>query len=219
MFKVEILQSFNNKDLGSDAQFYLNYVSYIVDSSRTPFMILDSDSTITSCGNIHQSPQQDGALIGTKVTPQLLALFADNPPFHYQIWGIPLTLLYRESQIYSDMRAMLDNLNRSFLSEVTNNSVFVPAIVGGLLRLSVAASRASGDEPVDRDACIEEQLRRGVLALAKHREHDVHGVDLAALPGLDRGHVHDLLQPRRDRQRAALHHSAVAALDHRLHRL
>ncbi|MBR3958799.1 MAG: HAMP domain-containing histidine kinase [Bacteroidales bacterium] len=156
---IDVLQSFNNKDLGSDAQFYLNYVSYIVDSSRTPFMILDSDSTITSCGNIHQSPQQDGALIGTKVTPQLLALFADNPPFHYQIWGIPLTLLYRESQIYSDMRAMLDNLNRSFLSEVTNNSVFVPVIVVDSSRTSVLGSGNISPDQFSTPQRLQDKLK------------------------------------------------------------
>ena len=126
---IDVLQSFNNKDLGSDAEFYLSYVSYIVDSSRTPFMIINRDSVITSCGNIKPTIQEDGQLIGTKVTPELLQDFSDNPPFHYSVWGIPLTLIYRESQIYSDMRAALDNLNRSFLSEVTNNSVFVPVIV------------------------------------------------------------------------------------------
>ena len=137
---IDVLQSFNKTDLGSDAEFYLNYVSYIVDSSRTPFMILDSDSVITSCGNIYRSPEEDRMLIGSKVSPELLCLFGQNPPFHYKIWGIPLTLLYRESQIYSDMREALDNLNQSFLSEVTNNSVFVPVIVVDSTRLKVIGS-------------------------------------------------------------------------------
>ncbi len=126
---IDVLQSFNKQDLGSDAEFYLNYVSYIVDSSRTPFIIMDRDSIVTSCGNIRPTPREDGAMIGQKITPELLNLFADNPPFHYTVWDIPLTLLYRESQIYSDMREALDNLSQSFLSEVTQNSVFVPVIV------------------------------------------------------------------------------------------
>lgn len=126
---IDVLESFNNKDLGTDAEFYLSYVSYIVDSSKTPFMIIDQDSLITSCGNIRPTPREDGMMIGTKVTPELLSLFSNNPPFHYNIWGIPLTLLYKESQIYTDMHAALDNLSESFLSEVTNNSVFVPVII------------------------------------------------------------------------------------------
>ena len=126
---IDVLQSFNKNDLGADAEFYLSYVSYVVDSSRTPFMIINQDSIITSCGNICPTPQGDGALVGTKVTDSLLQQFQSNPPFHYKIWGIPLTLLYKESQIYSDMHSVLDTLSHSFLSEVTNNSVFVPVIV------------------------------------------------------------------------------------------
>ncbi len=126
---IDVLESFNKRDLGSDAEFYLSYVSYIVDSSKTPFMIIDEDSLITSCGNIRPTPQEDGKMIGTKVTPELLEKFSNNPPFHYNVWGIPLTLLYKESQIFTDMHAMLDNLSESFLSEVTNNSVFVPVII------------------------------------------------------------------------------------------
>ena len=137
---IDVLQSFNKSDLGSDAEFYLSYVSYIVDSSRTPFMILDGDSTVTSCGNIYPTAAEDATLIGKKVSPELLVFFSQNPPFHYKIWGIPLTLLYRESKIYSDMREALDNLNSSFLSEVTNNSVFVPVIVVDSTRCLVLGS-------------------------------------------------------------------------------
>ena len=137
---IDVLESFNKRDLGSDAEFYLKYVSYIVDSSRTPFIIMDRDSVITSCGNVYPTPDLDGMLIGTKITPELLCLFNNNPPFHYSIWGIPLTLLYKESQIYSDMYAALDDLNGSFLSEVTNNSVFVPVIVVDSLKTTVIGS-------------------------------------------------------------------------------
>ena len=155
---IDVLQSFNKIDLGSDAEFSLSYVSYIVDSSRTPFMILDSDSTITSCGNIYPSPEEDRLLIGTKVSPELLIFFSQNPPFHYKIWGIPLTLLYRESQIYSDMREALDNLNRSFLSEVTNNSVFVPVIVVDSTRRKVLGSGNIRASEFDTPQRLERKL-------------------------------------------------------------
>ena len=155
---IDVLQSFNKTDLGSDAEFYLSYVSYIVDSSRTPFMILDSDSVITSCGNIYPTANEDRALIGTKVTPGLLLFFSQNPPFHYKIWGIPLTLLYRESQIYSDMREALDNLTRSFLAEVTNNSVFVPVIVVDSTRNHVLGSGNIRNSDFDTPKKLQRKL-------------------------------------------------------------
>ena len=156
---IDVLQSFNNKDLGSDAEFYLSYVSYIVDSSRTPFMIINRDSVITSCGNIKPTIQEDGQLIGTKVTDEMLQNFSDNPPFHYSVWGIPLTLIYRESQIYSDMRATLDNLNRSFLSEVTNNSVFVPVIVVDSSKQNILGSGNINPHDFDTPQKLSNKLR------------------------------------------------------------
>ena len=126
---IDVLKSFDNSDLGSDASFSLAYVAYVVDSSKTPFMITDKDSVITSCCNIMPTTEKDNALRGTKVTAEMLQGFSSNPPFNYTIWGIPLTLIYKESKIYSDMHAMLNNLNESFLSEITNNSVFVPVVV------------------------------------------------------------------------------------------
>jgi len=126
---IQVLQSFNERDLGSSADFSLAYVSYIVDSSMTPFMIINKDSIITSCCNIGATSADDDSLRGTRVTAAMLRDFSDNPPFQYTVWGIPLTLYFKESQIFTEMHTVLTRLNESFLSEVTNNSVFVPVIV------------------------------------------------------------------------------------------
>ncbi len=155
---IDVLESFNNSDLTTDADFCLSYVSYIVDSSRTPFMIIDEDSLITSCGNIADSPEKDREMIGTKVSPEMLGKFSNNPPFHYDIWGIPLTLIYKESQIYSDMRAVLDNLNVSFLSEVTNNSVFVPVIIVDSLKQNVISYGNVNHKEFDTPEKLKEKL-------------------------------------------------------------
>ena len=40
-----------------------------------------------------------------------------------------MTLYYKESKVYTDLRHVLDGFNQSFLSEITNNSVFVPVLV------------------------------------------------------------------------------------------
>ena len=173
---IDVLQSFNKHDLSSDSEFYLSYVSYIVDSSRTPFMILDKDSLITSCGNIMPTPAEDRTLIGQKASPQLLSDFSHNPPFEYDVWGIPLTLMYKESQIYTDMRSMLDNLNRSFLSEVTNNSVFVPVIVVDSTRKNVLGAGNINNSDFDTPEKLQDKLDEMAgendpiaLQLANHR--------------------------------------------------
>lgn len=116
---TDILQSFNNSDDQMDLRFSLAYVNYIVDSSETQLIITDKDSIITT-------PIE---LAGKKLEGALLGEFSMNPPFHYKIWGMPMTLYYKESKIYSDMREMLKSLNESFLDEITNNSIFVPVVI------------------------------------------------------------------------------------------
>ena len=116
---TNILRSFDSKDMGTDVDFSLDYVRYIVDSSETAIIITDKDSLITV-------PSE---LAGQKLEGELLKEFSHNEPFHYRIWGMPMTLYYKESKVYTELRRMLDGFNESFLSEITNNSVFVPVLI------------------------------------------------------------------------------------------
>lgn len=117
---TDILRSFNDPDLSTDLRFSLAYVNYIVDSARTPIIITTSrDSLITV-------PKE---LAGQKLQGALLEEFSQNPPFHYRIWGMPMTLYYKESLYYTQLRHVLDGFTRSFLAEITNNSVIVPVII------------------------------------------------------------------------------------------
>ena len=116
---TNILRSFDRRDMGADADFSLDYVRYIVDSCETAIIITNRDSVITV-------PSE---LAGQKLEGELLQEFSHNKPFHYRIWGMPMTLYYKESKVYTDLRDVLDRFNQSFLSEITNNSVFVPVII------------------------------------------------------------------------------------------
>lgn len=126
---TQVLKSFNQIAPGSDADFSLAYISYIVDSSKTSFVIINADSIITNCSNYTGDPEMDRTLIGQKMSPEDIAAFTKNEPVHYNIWGMEMILLFKESEIYEELQDFLDNLNRSFLSDITNNSVFVPVIM------------------------------------------------------------------------------------------
>ncbi len=144
---TKVLRSFGSQDLGSDVEFTLAFVNYIMDSCRMEVIITDKDSIITSCRNVsatddNVSPSQqkegystqsavpnDERLIGQKLQGELLQEFSQNPPFRYKVWGMPFILYYKESQIYSDMRQILESLSESFLADITNNSVKVPVII------------------------------------------------------------------------------------------
>ena len=127
---TNILQSFNEPDMGSDLRFSLAYVNYIVDSAQTPIIITTArDSLITV-------PQE---LAGQKLEGDLLAEYSQNPPFHYKLWGMPMTLYYKESQYYTRLRELLDGFTRSFLTDITQNAVKVPVVVVDSSRTHVYA--------------------------------------------------------------------------------
>lgn len=116
---TNILRSFDQMDANSDANFSLDYVRYIIDSCETAIIITNKDSIITA-------PSE---MVGRKLEGDLLKEFSKNEPFHYRIWGMRMTLYYKESRVYTELRNMLDGFNMSFLTEITQNSVFVPVLV------------------------------------------------------------------------------------------
>ena len=127
---ADILQSFNDPNQNVDLRFSLAYVNYIVDSARTPIIITTAKDSIITV------PQE---LAGQKLEGDLLAEYSQNPPFEYRIWGMPMTLYYKESQYYTQLRQVLTGFTRSFLADITNNSVFVPVIIADSTRTEVIA--------------------------------------------------------------------------------
>ncbi len=127
---TNILCSFDRMGNDADADFSLDYVRYIVDSCETAIIITDADSIITV-------PRE---LAGEKLEGERLKEFSHNEPFHYRIWGMSMTLYYKESRMYTELRHVLDGFNRSFLDEITNNGVLVPVLVVDSLQGEVLAS-------------------------------------------------------------------------------
>ena len=128
---TDILQSFGDPDLGTDMGFSLRYVNYIVDSSHTPLIITTArDSIITV-------PQE---LAGQKLEGPLLEEYSQNPPFSYSLWGMPMTLYYKESEYYTQLRKVLDGYTQTFLNDITQNSVMVPVVIVDSTRSRIIAS-------------------------------------------------------------------------------
>lgn len=127
---TDILESFNNTDMNTDIAFSLAYVHYIVDSSNTPIVVTDKDSIITV----------PHILKGKKMRGRLLKEFSENEPFHYTLWGMPMTLYYKETQLYSDMRRIIFEVNNSIMQEISNNSTSMPVVITDSARTRVLAS-------------------------------------------------------------------------------
>ena len=128
-------REFIQQPLGRDIGFCYDYIS----ANRTlPVIITDADSIITAPNT--GDTLLDNEIRNTKLSGDLLEQYSKDAPIQYTVYGMKFLLFYKESRIYTDLRFMLDNLNQSFLSDITNNSVFVPVIVVDSLQEVVLGS-------------------------------------------------------------------------------
>ena len=113
----------------------LFFTDYITANHSILVIITDDRGFIIAHNNIDIPEDVD------KLEGNLYKEFTQEPPIPYHVWGMPFTLYYKESKLYSDLRYTIDNLTQSFLSDITNNSVAVPVLVVDSFRsLSSAAA-------------------------------------------------------------------------------
>ena len=137
---TDILESFADPDLGTDMGFSLRYVNYIVDSSRTPIIITTARDSVISV------PHE---LAGQKLEGDLLEEYSQNPPFSYDLWGMKMTLYYKESEYYTQLREVLEGFTQSFLTDITQNSVLVPVVIVDSSHTGIIASGNVDGERID----------------------------------------------------------------------
>lgn len=117
--------------LDKEIDFYFRFVS---DNKTIPVIITDEFNNISLSQNI-ELPKDYNVLTG-----DLLKEFTVNAPLEYEVYGMKFKLYYTESKVYSDLHTMLMDLSNSLLNEVTENYVFVPAIITDTSRSVVYSS-------------------------------------------------------------------------------
>ncbi len=111
------------------------YVKVIEENTTIPIIITNENNLIQITQNV-ALPDSVNVLSG-----ELLKKFSRETPVEYDIHGLFYQrLYYTESQIYSDLRNVLESFTQSFLSEVTDNSVFVPVLITDSAQTKVIAS-------------------------------------------------------------------------------
>lgn len=180
---TDILESFNDGNMGADLNFSLAYVNYLIDSSKTPIIITDRDSIITV-------PNE---LAGKKIDSQLLEMYSENEPFHYKLWGMPMTLYYKETEVYANLRHVLWDFTRSYLNEITNNAVSVPVIIVDSSRTRVFESGNMDTAEFDTPAKLAKKLKAMAsenppirISLVEDRPAYIYYEDTPLLKMLDR---------------------------------
>ncbi|MDO5760560.1 MAG: HAMP domain-containing sensor histidine kinase [Bacteroidota bacterium] len=110
-----------NADLTSpDLQFYTRI---IMDNKTIPVIITDEFNNIQFSQNI-DIPQGEKVLVG-----DLYKKFSRNKPLEYEVYGMKFKLYYTESNIYTNLKATIDEVMSSFISDIINNGVSVPVII------------------------------------------------------------------------------------------
>ena len=151
---TKAIKTYAEQPLGVDVGFYYNYIEA---NHTIPVVILDRDSNITAANTGNSC--DDEALVGTRMTPEMLSHYMYDNPVNYRIYGMPFTLYYKESKLYSDLRTVLEGFNNSLLSEITNNSVFVPVIITDSARSLVLGLGNIDSNTVGTPAKLEQKLR------------------------------------------------------------
>lgn len=117
--------------LDKEIDFYFRFVA---DNKTIPVIITDEFNNISLSQNV-SLPKGYNVLVG-----DLLKEFSVNAPLEYEVYGMKFRLYYTESRVYTDLHNVLLDLSNSLLSEVTENYVFVPAIITDKSRSVVYSS-------------------------------------------------------------------------------
>ncbi len=117
---VEAQRKLIEQPLGSEINFYTRFIT---ENNIIPVIVTDENNQIQLTKNI-DIPDSVKVLSG-----KLLMDFSQEIPFSYVVYGMHFRIYYKESKIYTDLRAMLNEYTQSFLSEITDNTVFVPVLI------------------------------------------------------------------------------------------
>lgn len=118
----------------SDYGFVLKVVS---DNTTVPVILTDDHGTVITSRNLDPAKENDK----TYLKLQMQAMRAVQEPIEIDIYkGQKNYLYYQDSKLFSELKNNLDDLIKSFISEVAVNSASVPVIYTDSTRLNVIAS-------------------------------------------------------------------------------
>jgi signal transduction histidine kinase len=118
----------------SDYGFVLKVVS---DNTTVPVILADEHGTPITSRNLDPAKENDK----TYLKLQMQAMRAQRDPIEINIYqGQKNYLYYKDSRLFSELKNVLDDLIRSFISEVAVNSASVPVIYTDSTKQNVIAS-------------------------------------------------------------------------------
>lgn len=144
--RVNLLaNTFNNIiSTPNDIAYYLD----IIENNKTiPVVLTDEDGNIKSTNNVDFDTKSI-----TKLEDDLKEEYSQYSPIKVQYYRNQYDLLYyKESRLFTELRVILDSLNRSFLDEIVRSTASMPVVITDSTKKNIIATnfRLIGfEEPV-----------------------------------------------------------------------
>lgn len=162
--KIELWAEANKRlatsDNHTDLTFYLNIIGR---NTTIPVLVVDEDEKITTHRNFDFEEGADTALFLKNELEKMQQ--SQNDPidlsYHVGRHTVEQKLYYKDSKIFSELKIVLDDLIKSFISEIVINSASVPVIYTDSSQTNIIefGNLKGGDTGVGQDfllATIEE---------------------------------------------------------------
>jgi two-component system, sporulation sensor kinase D len=140
--------------INTDLNFYTNIIQ---NNTTIPVIITDRNGNITNARNVNFSldtvKRLEGALLKEfSVYPPIVSNYLPPDP------NMVLYLYYKDSNIFTELRTVLNDLIRSFFSEVVLNSASVPVIITDSTKRAVIQSGNIPENKMNDTAFVTEML-------------------------------------------------------------
>lgn len=144
--RVELLaHAYNaliNSSLDEELTFYLEIINK---NTNIPVVLTDPGHRIINSKNVSFDTASTLYL-----SDSLLEEFSVYPPIKVNLdRNVYRLLYYKESRLFTELREVLNDLNRSFLDEVVTNSASVPVIITDSLGILIASGNIDSLMPAD----------------------------------------------------------------------
>jgi signal transduction histidine kinase len=151
-------QMFENNESNDYVKFYLD----VAQSNTTiPAIIVKDSNQVTTSTLIDSSRYSDISRFDSKMKSD----FGKYPPIRYSDgYNNNYTIYYQDSKIFTGLKEVLDDIIKSFISEVVINSASVPVIVTDSLHQNIIAS-GNLEKNINSDTAA-------LLQLALDMEHE-----------------------------------------------
>lgn len=119
---AQAYRKMNDEDLNQDLTFYFSIIT-----SNTTIPVIQTNEKREILNSMNLDPSFDTVKV---LKGELLRSFSHYPPvIVYFYHNEKYYLYYKDSRIFTETQAMLDDLNKSFINEVLTNTASVPVII------------------------------------------------------------------------------------------